>query len=364
MKPFYDRLSYSFGNEDWVTERDALGIEPNDQVLCVTASGDRPLNLLASPCKRIVSIDANPMQTACFDLKKAALVTLDYDEYLAFLGLSQKKNRLETFETKLKKYIKPESLPCLQLLRKEIKNGIIYQGVVEKTLRVASRVIRFMKSSSVDKLFGFDNLKDQMDHVNLSWKKPIVNLVFKVLLHPTFTRHVIKDPGLYENVDENIHVGNHLYERFLWSLQNFPAKENILLSLLLKGKIFEESYPPYLDQEKSKLIRDRIDCINTQTIDLHSYLREARTKGEKFDCFSLSDVASYLTLDQFNELMELVYACANDGARFSIRQFLSNYKIPEHLAPHFNRNRTLEEKLKEQDRCFIYTFTTGTITKS
>jgi S-adenosylmethionine-diacylglycerol 3-amino-3-carboxypropyl transferase len=61
MANFYSRLSYSFGNEDWLTEHKALQIQPTDSVLCVTASGDRPLNLLTKELKALVAVDANPL---------------------------------------------------------------------------------------------------------------------------------------------------------------------------------------------------------------------------------------------------------------------------------------------------------------
>lgn len=64
MGLFYSRLSYSIGNEDWKTEQKALQITPEDRILCVTASGDRPLNLLYSNCKEIVSVDANPFKNS------------------------------------------------------------------------------------------------------------------------------------------------------------------------------------------------------------------------------------------------------------------------------------------------------------
>ena len=68
MTFFFSRLSYSFGNEDWRTEKRALGIRPHDQVLCITASGDRPLNLLARDYvkKLFASMPILP-KTTCFN---------------------------------------------------------------------------------------------------------------------------------------------------------------------------------------------------------------------------------------------------------------------------------------------------------
>ncbi len=38
---FFKQLCYTFGNEDWITEKDALRINPSDRVLCITAVIDR-----------------------------------------------------------------------------------------------------------------------------------------------------------------------------------------------------------------------------------------------------------------------------------------------------------------------------------
>ncbi|HKZ00179.1 MAG TPA: DUF3419 family protein, partial [Rhabdochlamydiaceae bacterium] len=68
MANFYSRLSYSFGNEDWITELEALRIKPGDRVVCITASGDRPLHLLLADLGELVSVDANPFQNHLFEL--------------------------------------------------------------------------------------------------------------------------------------------------------------------------------------------------------------------------------------------------------------------------------------------------------
>ena len=73
MGSFFSRLSYSFGNEDWRTEQDALKIKSGDRVVCITGSGDRPLHLLLSEGQEVVSVDANIFQNQLLHLKAAAL---------------------------------------------------------------------------------------------------------------------------------------------------------------------------------------------------------------------------------------------------------------------------------------------------
>ena len=62
VKDFMTTLNYASCNEDWRSEWDALEIKPNDRVLCITGSGDRPLNLLLQNPKDVIAMDLNPIQ--------------------------------------------------------------------------------------------------------------------------------------------------------------------------------------------------------------------------------------------------------------------------------------------------------------
>ena len=74
MSRFYERLNYSFGNEDPFTELKALRIKPSDTVVCVTASGDRPLNLMSCPLEKIYCVDLNPIQNHLLSLKLQTII--------------------------------------------------------------------------------------------------------------------------------------------------------------------------------------------------------------------------------------------------------------------------------------------------
>jgi S-adenosylmethionine-diacylglycerol 3-amino-3-carboxypropyl transferase len=360
MGNFYSRLSYSFGNEDWKTEHKALQIRPSDSVLCVTASGDRPLNLLTKELKEIVAIDANPLQNALFELKRVALSKLSYSDYIAFIGIRPSQNRVQTYY-QIAKDLDPMASAFWEILHKKIERGVLYEGSVEKLLKIASTCIRIFRSKKVDALFSIDDLEEQQQFVSSHWHTYLWKKAFHFGLHPFVTRNFIKDPGLYEHVDPTVHVGNQLYEQLHSYLKRHLAKESVLLSLILNGKVDPHHLPPYLTEEGVEKIKKQVDKASFHTDDLISYT--AKAKQNAFDCFSVSDVASYLSKEQFDSLIEGIYRCARPGARFCMRQFLTNHQIPEHLAPFFQRNISLEKELQEEDRCFVYTFMAGKIKK-
>lgn len=357
---FYNRLSYSFGNEDWLTEQKALQIKPGNRVLCITASGDRPLHLLLDDVHEVVSVDANPVQNHLLNLKKEAIRALRDDEYLSFLGIINSSDRLVTFHQIVKRMDKEAAQFWLEN-KHLIKKGVIYQGAIEKLLRHVSVLICLLRNSEIKQLFEIANIEEQREFLRNRWNNTFWKNSFKYGLNRWISRLVIKDPGLYANVDPNFKPGLYLYERMMASLNHTLAQENALISLILKGNVGKNALPPYLTEKGIDVIRSRIDRLKTQTNNVISFLESAPEAS--FDRFSLSDVASYMDQATFLRLLKALFRAAKPQARFCMRQFMSRYKIPEGLKPYFQTEPELESQLEREDRAFVYHFTVGKIKK-
>ncbi|MEZ5315488.1 MAG: DUF3419 family protein [Chlamydiales bacterium] len=362
MERFYSRLSYSLGNEDWITEKKALKIQSSDQIICITASGDRPLNLLSTEVGNILSIDTNPIQNALFDLKRAAIKNLNYSDYISFLGLETQSpsNRLEIY-SQIKDDLSPHSARFWNHQKQKISKGVLYQGLMEKRLRMISKILRLMSRKKIDKLFSFDDLDEQKAYLKTFWNHRLWKRVMRLILSPSMARLFFNDPGLYAYVDKNINIGIHLYTKFYDSLNRFLVKESLLLSLLFKGDIHKEMLPPYLNKMDFEKIKSQINKIAFETKDINFFLD--KTEESSIDCFSCSDIASYIKKENFDSMMRGILRTSKPRGRFCIRQFLSNYQIPLDIASHFERDSLLEQQLEKEDRCFVYRFICGTVKK-
>jgi len=357
MTKFFSRLSYSFGNEDWKTEKRALKLKPEDQVLCITASGDRPLNLLFRNCKKIVCIDANPIQNHLLCLKIAAMKSLNYQDYLAFLGVVPSEHRLKTLQKVMLKMNKETAHFWLQN-KKMIQKGIIYQGAVERLTKITARCASIVRGKKIKRLFEMDDLEEQKKFVAREWDTPIWRKFFEFALKPFITRYIIEDPGLM-NIGSAINPGVYFYERINESLKRDLAKKNLLLALLFTGKVPKESFPPYLTEEGIQAIKPRLQRLEVKTLDVITYLESL--SESTFDVFSLSDVISYMSYPNFIRLLQAMIKTAKPGARFCLREFLSSHEIPQELQPYFIRDESLEQELEKQDNCFVYRFIVGNV---
>ncbi len=357
MGSFFSLLRYSFGNEDWRTEQEALQIQPNDRVLVITASGDRPLNLLVRPCKKIVSVDANPIQNNLLQLKKAAMQSLSYSDYLSFLGASAGSGRMETLN-RLVPLMEAEAGKFWLSHKRMIEKGILYQGTVERLTSVLAKIFKLTRGKKIKRLFEIDCIEKQRAFLRDEWDGYFLKKAFNATLNSFLSKILIKDPGLV-NYSSSIKPGDYIYDRMQASLERELAKKNPLLSLIFRGKVSPEAYSPYLTEEGTSVIKQRLHLIETHTTNILTFLESF--KKPSFDAFSLSDVPSYLSYENFVRLLEGILKTAKPGARFCLRQFLSSYEVPPHLKPHFQRNTALEEKLEQMESCFVYRFMAGTI---
>ena len=161
---FYQRLSYSFGNEDPITEQRALKIQPTDTVVCVTASGDRPLNLLVDDCKKIYSIDINPIQNHLLELKKHAMKELDFEDYLSLVS-PEAQYFLEEMATLAAQFTKERFGNTIQIyvplyLSNECRSSCLYCGFSfeNKIPRTTLNQVQLRKEAEILSSKGYQHI--------------------------------------------------------------------------------------------------------------------------------------------------------------------------------------------------------------
>ena len=355
---FFNRLNYSFGNEDWKTEKKALNLQSNDRVICITASGDRPLNLLESDCSEIIAVDLNQYQNYLLDLKVAAMQALEFHDYMSLLeGSKVEDHQLK----KVFSHLNSESRGYWEKNIHRIKKGILYQGSIEKWMTIVSRLIKIFRGKKIERLFSFQDLEEQKRFIKEEWDVPAWRRTVEYAINPLVTRFILKDPGLHKYLGKNFNVGKYIYDRMNRSLENGLARESVLSSLILNGKVFPEGYPPYLKEDKALAIKSRLDRLSVVHANIVDYIESL--PDNSVDVFSISDVASYLSPYEFDRLINAIVRTSKSGSRFCIRQFLSYHRIPKHLESILDRNTNLEQELEEKDTCFVYRFMTGKIQK-
>lgn len=355
---FFRTLNYSSVNEDWRTELAALRLQPEDRVLCVTGSGDRPLDLLAAAPAAVVAIDRNPAQQALLHLKVAALRELPFGDYTRFLGLREAPGAWrDAVLARLAPGLPPGASAFWHAHPGLVRRGAIYGGRFERHMRRLARLARLVRPRAVPALFAFTDLDAQRRFVAETWDRPAWRLLVRAMLSPVASRIALRDPAYYAHAQ--VPVGQTIHRRMRRALERHLARENFMVGLALAGRLPDGDLPPYLTQHGCERIRARLERLTVEDADLLEYLTQ--TAPRSFTRFSLSDVPSYLTAAGFRHLLGGVVRCAAPRARLVVRQFLTRYDLPADLAAAITREPDLERRLAAEDRAFVYEFLIATL---
>jgi S-adenosylmethionine-diacylglycerol 3-amino-3-carboxypropyl transferase len=357
---FYNRLNYSLGNEDWSVESQALKVNVGDYVICVTASGDRSLHLLMTDCAQVTSIDMNPIQSYLLELKMAAIALLDYEKYLAFLGCTSCDHRLDIFQG-LKSHLSPEGRLYWNNHTKKLISGVVYQGMVERLTNIVAICFNFIKKKDIQTLLSFSDIQEQRLFVHRHWNSRWLKKTFKILLNPKLMKLILNDPGIISHVDPTIQPGEYIYERMIQYLNTNLARKSALIQLLFTGKVMPEAYFPYLTFEGHSKIAKNLNRLKFYTGNITETLKQS--PENKIDCFSLSDIASYMPQPAFENLLTAMITAAKPNARFCLRKLMSEHYIPERFKSYLQQDSALEQKLEREESNFVYRFMVGEIYK-
>ena len=346
MRPWYSSI-----NEDYRTERRALQIGADDEVLCITGSGARPLDLLIEDPRHLVAVDHDASQSALLELKVAALRELTFAEYRVVLGLEpaspgERRALLER--------LGPTAL-CAEDLA---AHGVLYVGRWERYYARLSRLVRLIRGSLIDALFDCDSIEAQRALVRERWDSWTWRCVFGAVCSPTVSRWCFGDAAYYRHVA--VPVGRTLHTRMLRALDRSLAKDNFMLSLVFRARLSESDLPPHLTEAGFVALRSRLDRLEIRTARVEDALA---AESGRYTRVSFSDAPSFLDAGAFNALCVCLAENATPGARFCVRQFLTRYTMPATLARQLRREPELEQALALEDHAFAYEFLVGTVVR-
>ncbi len=355
-----ESILFSACQEDSRSELAAFGSLANKRVFAVTAGGGRVLNLLADRPRSITAVDLNPAQNALLELKISAVKNLSHGEYLRFLGVREASDRLAIYERSLRGDLSSGARRFFDGIPKAISAGILFQGKMEKYLRIGAKVLKLGHPFGLKNLLDSRNLEEQRVAM-ARWETPF----WKSVAHLVGNKHVIArlsgDPGFYRNLPPKPPLHEVLYDRVHRHLKHNLLRENSFLQLVLHGRyVYEDVLPIYLnaktfDQIKSALTETAIDIQTTTVTDA---LAANRTG---FDAFSISDICSYLDPEPNHRLFELVLSSASPGARLCSRSNIFHRPLaPEHAA-RVRRDPDLEARLSLHDHATVHEFVVGEI---
>jgi len=347
-----NRIHYSQCWEDPKTLTKALRISPKDNVISIASGGDNTLALLLENPKSITAIDSNPAQIYLCELKIKAIQYLNYEDFIAFLGLTKSKYRFDTYNF-LRNFLSRPAKKYWDEQIEKLLQGIIHSGKFELYFsyfrRFAVSLIHTKKS--VSKLFSSDSLEQQKTFYNKVWNNRRWKALFKIFFGKFLLGNLGRDPSFFKYVTID-NIADELFKRTERGFTKIPVKNNYFLYYIFTGKYDINNVPPYLCKQNFNLLKKNVSKIKLVLSSLETYLENYNGAG--ISKFNLSDIFEYMNTQSYKSLLNKIIQVSRPDAIIAFRTLFIPYNIPDELQSQINSDIDLSNTLLDSDKTFFY----------
>ena len=243
---------------------------------------------------------------------------------------------------------------------RSIETGVVYAGGWERHFRRLAKIIRLARPNLLGRLFSSPRTSDQALLWREAWDDGEWKTFLRIVTSRVAWKYVFGDPGFYRYVPDEFSIYRYVQKRFDGAFSNFLARESAFATLLFFGGFrAPDALPLHLQEKYFSILKERLPAIHIVTRSLVDFLGSAGP--HRFNGYSLSDIASYTSEEEYEKIWRGILMSSRKKARFCERQFLVKREIPSSVQPLVRRNIDLEQELAGRDKSIFYTFVLGEI---
>lgn len=317
------------------------------RILSVASAGDNSLSLLARGAE-VIAVDISPAQLACLELRKTAIACLDYQDCLAFLGVTDHSNRFAVYR-QLRSVLDNKARSFWDSHPIAVNTGIIHAGKFERYFQFFRRWLLPCIHSQywIAELLLHRPREQRIEFYEKHW----ANRRWHWLFHLFFSRAVMarmgRDPEFFRYVKGPI--AGRLLERAQYAFTELDPSDNPYLRYILTGN-YAPALPDYLQPEVFGQVRANLAALKT----VLANVEEAAAVYGPFDGFNLSDIFEYIGPDTMSTLYGQFVDHARPGARLAYWNMLVPRSCPPQYLQQIQPLLALAEELFSEDRAFFY----------
>jgi S-adenosylmethionine-diacylglycerol 3-amino-3-carboxypropyl transferase len=346
----FSRIRYAQCWEDADVLLEGLAVRPGETCLSIGSAGDNSLSLLTCDPARVISIDLSAPQIACLELRVAAYRALEHGELLELVG-SRPSDRRQALYARCRAGLSPTAREFWDRQPGAIAGGIGAAGKFERYFSLFRRWVLPLVHGRrrVARLLRGGTPAARRAFFEQEWDTARWRLMFRLFFSRQMLGRFGRDPAFFRYVHGD--VADAILARTRYAITELNPAENPYIQWILTGR-HETALPHALRPENFAPIRDRLDRLEWHRLPLEGFLDSC--PGASIARFNLSDIFEYMSIDQYQHLLERLLRVGCRGGRLVYWNLLAERRRPESLA---NRLRPLEEvsqQLHARDKAFFY----------
>lgn len=334
-------IRYANGWEDTQLLINNLNPKAGDKIISIAAAGDNSLAFLAFNPEMVLAFDISETQLYLTELKQQAIKVLDYQDLLAFLGVTKTKH-IEKLFRQLKPYLSEGCSHYFTLNFNLIQHGIIYQGKFENYFKLFRNYILPLihNKEKIHHLFESKSAEKQIEFYNNEWNTWRWRSLFKLFFSKFILGKFGRDPAFFN--ENKLPVSQTIFDLAEKHLSSTLVFKNYYLDFQLRGS-YNVDLPFYLIEENYLKIKENINQLTLKK----GYLTDIHPPY-KFDLANLSNIFEYMDENLFKEQVAHLSQIMNENSKMAYWNLFVPRKM-EHQNPKF---KSLD--IEGSDLCFFY----------
>ncbi len=333
----------------------ALALEKDDVVLSIAAAGDNSFSTLTKEVKKVYAIDLNPVQIFYCKLKYQAYKHLEYEEFLAFLGIDNKKiNRKAIYQSKLRDGLEQAPQNYWDKHIDLIEKGIIHCGKFENYFNHFRKFVLPLahNKKEIIALLQAKSQSERIDFYNKVWNNKRWRLIFKCFFSETIMGRFGRDKEFFKYVQ--VDVAENILSRTKYAVTALDTSTNPYLDYIILGKFdTKRNLPHAFRAEHFNTIKNNLDKIEFLNLSIEEF---SANNSDKINAFNLSDIFEYMSKENTQKLYRLLLDNADDKVRFAYWNMLAPRHISKTLASEYGivSDESANQAYLAEDKAFFY----------
>ncbi len=287
-----NNIVYNTCWEDPALDREALKFNAEDKVLMITSAGCNALDYLLAGAGEVHTVDVNPIQNALLELKKTAILHLNYADFFSLFGEGKNCAAKAIYEKSLKPNLSSEARQYWDknislFYGKGWRKSFYYRGtsgLLAKLVLTHANVFQRLKKP-IAELLEAKTIEQQCEVYESKIKARIWTPWMKWFLSRNMTLNLMGVPGPQKEQITHQYPGGvakYIQDSIEAVITKLPFQNNYFYRVYIQGKYTKECCPEYLKESNFEILREKVKNLYINTNTLTGYMQSSDKKFSKF----------------------------------------------------------------------------------
>src|SRR5262245_18318791 len=354
-------LIYNTCWEDPALDRVALNLTDKDRLVVITSAGCNALDYLLAGCGEVNAVDVNPIQNSLLELKRAAILSLDYSSFFELFGTGRTPQAKQMYGDALRQHLSPTARAYWDkhisfFLGRGWRKSFYYRGtsgLLARLVILNANIIHRLHEP-IQEMLAAKTIEQQRDvyerRVNHRFWTPWL----KWYSSQSFTLSLMGVPWPQRDEITTQYKGGvakFIRDSVEAVLCDLPFHDNYFWRVYLQGFDTPDCCPEYLRKENFDALKGLMPRLHIHTTTITDYVRSATPGLTRFVLLDHMDWMSSSNPQALTEEWEAILASAASGARAIFRSAGLKCDYLDHLkATHKGRQRELGTLLRYNEQ--------------